>query len=406
MFYLGIDVAKKTNRFVVLDNEGEKAAKPFSLQNTQADFQKLLERLEERNLSPENTIAGLEATGSYWENLYSFLTEKGYNVIVINPHQTNKFREALRKKAKTDDIDALVVAGLLRSGNTAASYVPEEHVQSLRELTKMRYEFLKDRKNYQRQLYALLGIVFPEYAKTALKNPFAIAPTAIFKRFPTAHHIASAKVKHIEKIVRSIKGNNFNIKEIATIIEVARSSIYSGKASEVRGCAIRMLLENVQILNKHIADLEKQMEEILSPSSPDDVDSFPGANLLTIPGVGKKTLAAMLSAVGFDGSAFESGTKLIGHIGFFPQIFESGETRRDNKISRRGPDLLRWALYIAAVACIKHNPEMKSLYHKKISQGKTSKQALIAVAKKLAHLMLSMLKTGQSYKPERVFVAP
>jgi hypothetical protein len=61
---------------------------------------------------------------------------------------------------------------------------------------------------------------------------------------------------------------------------------------------------------------------------------------------------------------------------------------------------------MAAVACLKHNPEMKSLYHKKISQGKTSKQALIAVAKKLAHLMLSMLKTGESYKPERVFVAP
>ena len=406
MFYLGIDVAKKTHRFVVLDNEGEKAAKPFSLQNTQEDFQKLLNRLKELNLSSENTLAGLEATGSFWENLYSFLTEKGYKVIVINPHQTNKFREALRKKAKTDDIDALVIAGLLRSGDTAASYVPEEQVQTLRQFTKMRYEFVKDRKNYQRQVYALLEIVFPEYSKTALENPFTIGSTAIFKRFPTARHMASAKVKQIEKIVRSIQGNNFNIKEIKNLIEMARTSIYSGRAAEARGLTLRMLLENIQVLKSHIAELEKQMEEILSPSSPDDVDSFPGANLLTIPGVGKKTLAAMLSAVGFEGKAFDSGVKLIGHIGFFPKIYESGETRRDNKISRRGPKYLRWALYMAAVACLKHNPEMKSLYHKKISQGKTSKQALITVAKKLAHLMLSMLKTGESYKPERVFVAP
>lgn len=406
MFYLGIDVAKKTHRFVVLDNEGEKAAKPFSLQNTQEDFQKLLKQLKELDLSPENTLAGLEATGSFWENLYSFLTEKGYKVIVINPHQTNKFREALRKKAKTDDIDALVVAGLLRSGDTAASYVPEEQVQTLRELTKMRYEFVKDRKNYQRQVYALLEIVFPEYSKTALENPFAIGSIAIFKRFPTVRHLASAKVKQIEKIIRSIQGNNFNIKEIKNLIGMARSSIYSGRAAEARGLTIKMLLENIQILKNHIGELEKQMEEILSPSSPDDADSFPGANLLSIPGVGKKTLAAMLSAVGFEGKAFDSGVKLIGHIGFFPKIYESGETRRDNKISRRGPKYLRWALYMAAVACLKHNPEMKSLYHKKISQGKTSKQALIAVAKKLAHLMLSMLKTGESYKPERVFVAP
>ena len=406
MFYLGIDVAKKTHRFVILDNEGEKAAKPFSLQNTQEDFQKLLKRLEEFNLSSENTLAGLEATGSFWENLYSFLTEKGYKVIVINPHQTNKFREALRKKAKTDDIDALVVAGLLRSGDTAASYVPEEQVQILREFTKMRYEFVKDRKNYQRQVYALLEIVFPEYSRTVLENPFAIGSTAIFKRFPTARHLASAKVKQIEKIVHSIQGNNFNIKEIKNLIEMARTSIYSGRAASARGLTIKMLLENVQVLNNHIAELEKQMEEILSPSSDDDADSFPGANLLTIPGIGKKTLAAMLSAVGFEGKAFDSGTKLIGHIGFFPKIYESGETRRDNRISRRGPRYLRWAFYMAAVACLRHNPEMKTLYNKKVSQGKAPKQALIAVAKKLVHLMLSMLKTGDSYKPERVFVAP
>ncbi|MCD5397609.1 IS110 family transposase, partial [candidate division NPL-UPA2 bacterium] len=358
------------------------------------------------DLSFENTLAGLEATGSFWENLYSFLTEAGYKVIVINPYQTNKFREALRKKAKTDDIDALVIAGLLRSGDTAASYVPEEEVQTLREITKMRYEFIKDRKNYQRQVYALLEVVFPEYSRTALGNPFAVGSTAIFKRFPTARHLAKARVKQIEKIVRSIQGNNLNIKEIKSLIEMARSSIYSGRAAEARGLTIKMLLENIQMLNNHITELEKQMEEILSPSSDDDMNSFPGANLLSIPGVGKKTLAAMLSAVGFEGGAFDSGIKLIGHIGFFPKIYESGETRRDNKISSRGPKCLRWALYMAAVACLKHNPEMRSLYHKKVSQGKTPKQALIIVAKKLAHLMLSMLKTGASYKPERVFVAP
>ena len=290
MFYLGIDVAKKTHRFVILDNEGEKLTKPFSLQNTQEDFQKLLKRLKELDLSFENTLAGLEATGSFWENLYSFLTEAGYKVIVINPYQTNKFREALRKKAKTDDIDALVIAGLLRSGDTAASCVPEEEVQTLREITKMRYEFIKDRKNYQRQVYALLEVVFPEYSRTALGNPFAVGSTAIFKRFPTARHLAKARVKQIEKIVRSIQGNNLNIKEIKSLIEMARSSIYSGRAAEARGLTIKMLLENIQMLNNHITELEKQMEEILSPSSLDDMNSFPGANLLSIPGVGKKTL--------------------------------------------------------------------------------------------------------------------
>lgn len=405
MFYLGIDVSKKSHRFAVLDNEGDRCAPAFSQPSNYEGFERLLGHLGKLGLSPANTLAGLEATGNFWENLYSFLTEAGYRVIVLNPHQTNKFREALRKKAKTDDIDALVIAGLLRSSEYASSYVPDEEVQALRELTKMRYEFVKDRKDYQRQTLALLELVFPEYANTALKNPFAIVSAAILKRFPTARHLAQARPRQIEKIARSVQGNNLNIDQIQTLLQMARISIYSGKAAPARGLKVRMLLENIQTLDNHIAELETHMEEILSPSS-ENTDSFPGANLLTIPGVGKKTLAAVLSAVGFQGEAFASGTKLVGHIGFFPRIYESGETRRDNRICSRGPRHLRWALYMAAVASLKHNPEMRALYHKKKSQGKTSKQALIAVAKKLAHLMLSMLKSGASYRPERVFVAP
>jgi len=404
MNYLGIDVSKSTSRCVFLDNNGEKLTKAFTLQNNNHDFNQLLSRLSELSLKSDNLLIGIEATGIWWENLYCLLTEKGFKVIVLNPHQTNKFREALRKKAKTDDIDAYIIAGLLRSNEYAASYIPEEIIQILREITKLRYQLIKDRKNYERQICSLLGLIFPEYETTAVKNPFAIASTTILKAYPTAKHLAEAKPKHIEKIVRSIKGNNFNIKEIQHLIDTAKNSIYSGRAKDARGMNLNILLSCLGQLDKSIAELDKRMLNILSPSKDDDEFSFPGANLLTIPGVGPKTVAAILSAVGSDGQSFISGIKLIGHIGFFPKIYESGETRKDNKISKRGPSYLRWALYIAAVACLKHNPQFKALYNKKRSQGKTGKQALIYVAKKLAHLCLSMLKSGDVYRPERVFM--
>ena len=188
MFYLGIDVALNTHRLVILDDNGERVSNGISFQNNNADFKKVLNKLKELSINPDNSIAGLEATGNNWENLYCFLTSNNFKTILLNPHQTNKFREALRKKAKTDDIDAFVIAGLLRSNEFASSYVPEDKIQTLRELTKLRYEFIKDHKNYQRQVLALLNLIFPEYRKTALKNPFAIASIAIFKAFSTAKH--------------------------------------------------------------------------------------------------------------------------------------------------------------------------------------------------------------------------
>jgi len=403
MFYLGIDVAKNTHRLVMLDNNGERVSGGISFQNNNADFQKVLTKLEELSIDSDNSIAGLEATGNNWENLYCFLTGSGFKVILLNPHQTNKFREALRKKAKTDDIDAFVIAGLLRSNEFASSYVPEDKIQTLRELTKLRYEFIKDHKNYKRQVLALLNIIFPEYRETPLRNPFAIASTAIFKAFPTAKHLSKAKPKHIEKIVRSIKGNNFNVKEIENLISIAKTSVYSGRCQESRALTLNILLTQVENFDKSIQQLEAEVNLILSPTSNDDINSFPGSNLLTIPGVGPKTLAAILSCVGESGQAFPDGVKLIGHIGFFPQIYESGETKRANKLSNKGPAYLRHALYVASVACIKHNLQLRTLYHKKVSQGKKPKQALICVAKKLAHICLSMLHSGQDYNPARVF---
>lgn len=164
------------------------------------------------------------------------------------------------------------------------------------------------------------------------------------------------------------------------------------------------MLAQAEYLNKAIFDLDQRTNDILLPTNDDDFYSFPGGNLLTIPGVGPKTIAAILSAIGSDGQSFASGKQLIGIIGFFPKIYDFGETRRDNKLSKRGPKYLRSTLYIAAVACIKHNKDFKSLYSKKISQGKSGKQSLIYVAKKLSHLCLSMLKSGESYNPASVFM--
>lgn len=400
MFYLGIDVSKKSCRYFLLNEEGQKV-KSFSLDNTHEAFQNLLERLKALSIPRDHLLIGLEASGGFWENLYSHLKENDFSVVLLNPYHTNKFREALAKKAKTDDIDALVIAQLLRTGEYVQSQVAEEFIQSLREITKLRYELIKERKNYQRQTFSLLSVIFPEYEKTALKNPFSVASLAILQKFPTAKDLAQAKPKQIEKIVRSIKGNNFDLKEIETLIQTAQNSIYSGRAKDARTTSLRILLRHIEHLSSSIEELETEIQELLSPQEPND--PFPGENLFTIPGVGNKTIAAVLSYLGTDGSNFSNSTKAVGYVGYFPRIYQSGQTQRENKICKRGPKVLRWALYMAAVASLRHNPEMRNLYHKKISQGKTEKQALICVAKKLLQIMLAMLKSGEPYNPLRVY---
>ena len=401
MHYLAIDLASLSHRVRITDEKGTTISNTFSIDNNQDGFNELISRLAKLSIPCADILTGLEATNNFWENIYEFLTAKGFKVILLNPYFVNKFREALRLKAKTDDIDTLVIANLLRTGEYGSCLIPDEIAQTLREIVKLRFEFLKDQKNYKRQAFALLSLVFPEYRVTAIKNPFKIASLQILLQFPTAKDLALAKTKQIEKIVRSIQGNNFNINEIQSLIEQAKNSSYSGKAKAARGSNLKMILALVQNLENDINELDKQITAILSPKNPDD--SFPGENLLSIDGVGKKTLAAVLAAIGLDGASFPDAKAIIGHVGFYPKIYQSGATCRDNKLSKRGPKYLRWALYMCAVASIKHNTQMRALYQRKRSQGKTEKQALICVAKKLAQMMLAMLKSGQPYNPARVF---
>ena len=401
VFTLGIDVSQKTSRYLLLNPEGRKV-KSFTLENSPEGFQSLLQRLQELSIPQADLLIGMEATGNFWENLYSYLKGKGFSVVLLNPYHVKKYREAIAKKAKTDDIDALVIAQFLRTGEYVQSQVAEEAIQSLREITRLRYELLTEKKNYQRQAYSLLSLVFPEHAQTALKNPFSISALAIFQRFPTAQDLAQAKPKQIEKMIRSIPGNSFGPEDIQNLIATAQKSIYSGRAKEARGTSLRILLGHIVNFMSSIELLDQEIRKMLSPQGPHD--SFPGENLLTIPGIGDKTVAAALSYLGTDGANFSSSTKAVGYVGYFPKIYESGQTKRENKISKRGPKVLRWALYMAAVASLKHNPEMKALYHRKISQGKTEKQALIYLGKKLLQIMLAMLKSGEPYNPLMVFV--
>jgi len=163
----------------------------------------------------------------------------------------------------------------------------------------------------------------------------------ILSEYPFAKHLSNPKPKHIEKFVRKIVGNNFNHDEIQSLIDAAKNSIYSGRAEEVRATTLRMLLGHIENLADSIEELEAQIKAILSPS--EDDDNFPGQNLLSIKGVGDKTLAALISYLGTDGSNFPDSNSVIGYVGFYPRIYEAGQTRRANKIAKRGPKVLRWA---------------------------------------------------------------
>ena len=157
MHYLGIDISKKSLTVSILDEEGEAITKPFTYPCNRKGIEKLVDKISSLKLEKDKVMIGIEATGNLWENLYSFL--EGYKVIVLNPYQTRKYHQLLSKKAKTDKVDSLLIAGLLRSKEASSSYVPEDEVQVLRELVRLRHHLQKDKKKLSKK-----GLHPPEFS--------------------------------------------------------------------------------------------------------------------------------------------------------------------------------------------------------------------------------------------------
>ena len=131
MFYLGIDIGKNTHVASLIDSRKKVLFKAFSFSNSIDGAESLICKLEPFKNQIE---IGMEATGHYWLSLYSYLSEKNFTVRVINPIQTDGWRQGIEiRKRKTDIIDSLLIADLLMifqillqdSFSSLRSFLPE-----------------------------------------------------------------------------------------------------------------------------------------------------------------------------------------------------------------------------------------------------------------------------------------
>jgi transposase len=401
--FVGIDVALREHRIAVLDRDGEAVGQSFTIAASHDGVATLLRTLAAREATAAQTLIGLEASGHLWENLEAALVSAGYRVLVLNPLQTRRYRDVVRRKAKTDDIDAHVIAGLIRSGAAQASYVPDEQIQSLRELARLRARLMDDRQDYLRQLIAQLDVVLPEH-RTALGDLLSARARGILAQFPTAHHLAQASPRAIRRAAEDAGTRGFSLDDATAVRDAARRSLYSGKAAPARAHVVRTLVSQLERLTSAIDDVDRAATTLLPPSEPGAGPS--DAELLqTIPGVGPQTAATLLGELGAL-TRFTDARALVAYVGFYPVISESGERAAPPRLSPVGSRIARHALYLAAVNAVRRSAEWRTLYLRKKAQGKKAKQALIVVAVKLLHTVYAMLKHRQPYNPSRLLVAP
>lgn len=121
--------------------------------------------------------------------------------------------------------------------------------------------------------------------------------------------------------------------------------------------------------------------------------------LMSIPGVGAVTAATFTAAIGAPEN-FKTSRAVGAWLGLTTRRYQSGEVDYDGHISRRGDKYLRVLLYEAAGVILTRAQADSALrrWGLKLRERIGFKRAAIAVARKLAVIMHTMLKTGQLFE--------
>ena len=109
--FVGIDVAARTFS-VAWSANGSEFSAAYEFEQNQKDYKRFLDKLKMVGAPRESTLVILEATGTYWMRLATYCNQAGLQVSVINPRQAYHFARATLRQAKTDALDAQLLAQL------------------------------------------------------------------------------------------------------------------------------------------------------------------------------------------------------------------------------------------------------------------------------------------------------
>ena len=122
-------------------------------------------------------------------------------------------------------------------------------------------------------------------------------------------------------------------------------------------------------------------------------------HLMTVPGVGRLTAIAFVSAVD-DPAKFRKSKAVGAYFGLTPRRYQSGEMDINGRISKCGDPLTRGYLFEAAGVLLTRIPKWSALkaWGVRIAKRDGWKKAKVAVARKLAVIMHRMWLTGEEFR--------
>jgi transposase len=318
----------------------------------------------------EVTHVAMESTGEFWKPVFNIL-ENNFEVMVVNAQHISKV-----PGRKTDQSDAEWIAELLQYGLLRASFIPPLGQRELRELTRYRSSFVRERTNLVNRVQKVL-----ESANIKLSS-VATDVMGISSRAMLAAIIEGKS--NPEEMAELARGRMRDKREQLT-------KALEGRVKAHHRFVLTELLCQIDSLDETMARFDHEIEEYCRPFEE-------AVQLLdTIPGVGRQAAEIIVSEIGIDMLRFPDANHLAAWAGVAPGNNESAGKRRSGR-TRRGNQALGAALNQAAHAAAHTKNTYLSAQYYRLAGRRGAKKAIVAVEHSILVIAYHLIKRHEPYR--------
>jgi len=388
LLLVGIDVSKALFSVVGIDSKGnESFSGTYSMDSS--GFEELIKTITSHCEDLSKVIVGMESTGCYHINLYSFLISRQLHTIVINPLLIANYAKLSLRKTKTDKKDAGTIAKFLLDHRQEIFQLSvTQDLQDLRDLSRERESLCHLISATKVEIKRLLRTTFPELE--SIGNLYTRSMVRFLQEYPSARLVRAAKPKAIANTLKQPSVGNKLTLTAEDIIKAAQKSVAT--VSPAKEIIVRGKIATLLHLQERLAEVTKLLIDLCQRTRLEDLGI-----LRSIKGVGPATAAPFLAEMG-EVNNYSSHKKIITYAGIDPSVHESGQFVGMSKLSKRGNRHLRRAIYLMTASVVSQNTFFKAYFLKRKREGLAPQKALFATAHKLIRVIFAMLSQRTYFK--------
>jgi transposase len=316
------------------------------------------------------THVAMESTGEYWRPVFNIL-EGNFEVLLVNAQHIKAV-----PGRKTDVKDAEWIAQLLQHGLLRASFIPPVAQRDLRDLTRHRSNFIRERATLVNRVQKVLEGANIKLGSVAT-NVLGVSGRAMLDALVAGE-------ANPEVLADLARGRLRDKRE-------QLSQALTGRVKPHHRFVLTELLCQIDSLDETIARFDLEIEAYCAP--------FEMAVVLldTIPGVGRETAEVMVAEMGADMTHFPSADHLASWAGLAPGNHESAGKRLSAK-TRKGNRTLCTALVQAAHGAAHTKDTYLAAQYHRLAARRGNKKAIIAVAHSILVIAYHLIQRQEPYR--------